>query len=331
MRNKNWLAPSLALPLACALALVAPQCAQAGSFHGVVAQGALRPADYDRMGRGNVGTLRVRVDWASIEPTRGDRNWGRLDRIVDRAAASGLRVLPSLDGPAPSGLATPPTDRVSRRAFARFAGALAGRYGGRIRAYQIYNEQNGPTYWGARPNPRAYGKLLKAAAKKITRRDRRAEIVLGGMFGTPSGSGAITSWSYLRKLYRVNGVRGAFDTVAIHPYSPTLRGISYQIRKVRNVIAARSDGGAKLRITELGWGSARHGNLNAGRRGQARMLKKAFRLFERERRAWNIRGVNWFSWRDNPEGACSFCQSSGLLKANRDPKLSWSAFKQVAR
>ena len=327
----NPLPRSLALPLACLLLLFAAQSAQAGSFHGVVAQGALRAADYKRMDRGDVGTLRLRVDWASIEPTRGDRNWGRLDRVVNRASARGVRVLPSLDGPAPSGLRTPPTDRASRRAFARFAGALANRYGGRIKTYQIYNEQNGPTYWGARPNARAYGKLLKAAARKITRRDRRAEIVLGGMFGTPSGDGAITSWSYLRKLYRVNGVKRAFDTVAIHPYSPTLSGIRYQIRRIRHVMAARGDGGAKVRVTEFGWGSARHGNLNAGRRGQARMLKKAFRMLERKRRAWNIRGANWFSWRDNPDGGCSFCASSGLFEANREPKPSWAAFKRVAR
>jgi hypothetical protein len=318
-----------------AIGLLGVPSAVAGSFHGVVAQGGLQASDFSRMDRGKVGTLRVRVGWRSVQPRAnsptGDWNWAALDGIIDDAAAAGVRVLPSLTGPSPRGAKTPPTNGRSRKGFARFAGALADRYGGRVGAYQIYNEQNGPAFWGARPNPRKYGKLLKAAARRITQSDRRAEIVLGGMFGTPSGPGAINSWNYLKRLYNVRRIKGAFDTIAIHPYSPNLRGIRYQVRKIRRAARAHGDSRAKLRITELGWGSARRGNLNVGRKGQARMLKKSFRLFERNRRAWNVKGVNWFSWQDDRSGTCSFCRSSGLFTQARRAKPSWTAFKRVAR
>jgi Beta-galactosidase len=323
-----------------ALAVAAPQ-AIGGSFHGVVSQGKLGVQDYQRMGDGNVGTLRVRVPWARLEPRRGDRDWTWLDRVVSRAGEEGVRVLPALHGPGPAGIATPPTRPRARRAFAKFAGAVAARYGpkgsvpggGRpIAGVQIWNEQNGRTYWGAKPNPRKYGKLLKSAAGKMRKADRRVEVVLGGMFGTPSGRGAITAWGYLKRLYAVRGAKKAFDTVAIHPYSPNLFGIKYQVRKMRNVMRQKGDGSARLRITEFGWGSKGGSNpLNKGRSGQARMLRKAFRLFEHRRGGWRLAGASWFAWKNNPGGGCAFCPSAGLFARDGRAKPSWNAFKRVAR
>lgn len=334
---------SLLAALASILALGASP-AGAGEFHGVVTQGNPTAIDLTQMG-GSVGTLRVSVRWRAIQPTLGaDWNWTALDALMTDAAANGVRVLPILDGPSPPGAGTPPVSSSDRRAFADFAGAVADRYGRGgyfwvavptpmpITAYQVYNEQNGPAYWGARPNPRKYAKLLKATGQEITAQDQSAEIVLGGMFGTPSGrKGPITSWGFLDRLYGVRGARRLFDTVAIHPYSPSLRGISFQAERIRKVMRANGDKRAKLRITEFGWGSAKRGNLNEGRKGQARMLKKAFGLFRRNKGAWKLKGVNWFSFRDAPLGGCSFCKSSGLFERDGDPKPSWGAFKRVAR
>jgi hypothetical protein len=323
----------LAAATVAALALSGAPAAQAGEFHGVVSQGPLQSSDYTLMNNANVGTLRIPVRWANP-------NWDGLDALVHRAAINGIRVLPILDGPSPFGGA--PTSKAERRSFASFAAQVANRYGRGgsfwatlgfsvpITAYQIYNEQNGRAYWDGRPNPRAYGKLLRGASKAINRQDRRAEIVLGGMFATPSGRGSITSWAYLNKLYKVRGVKRAFDTVAVHPYSKSLRGIKYVIGKARRVMRKNRDR-AKLRITEFGWGSARRGGpFNVGRRGQARMLRKAFRLFEGNRRAWKLKGVNWFAFQDAATG-CYFCPSSGLVEADRDTKPSYRAFKRAAR
>ena len=343
MRITRTLLPILAT---CALTLGIAETARAGSFHGVVSQGALQASDYERMRDGRAGTLRIPVRWGNVQPSlgtpQGAWRWEASDAVVLRAAANGVRVLPTLDAPAPGGAADPPTDKKSRRGFAKFAAAVVERYGrggtiwtGQpfsrpVKAFQIYNEQNGRANWRGKPNPRAYGKLLRVASKKIKRQDRRAEVVLGGMFGTPSGGGAITSWKFLKRLYGMRGVKRAFDTVALHPYSNSMRGIKYVIGKARRVMRANNDR-PKLRLTEFGWGSARSGNLNVGRKGQARMLKKAFRLFEGKRREWKLKGVNWFSFQDNPAGACSFCPTSGLFEADRDPKPSWRAFKRAAR
>ena len=330
-------------------AAVSP-AAHAGKFHGVVSQGQLTARDFERMGAGNVGVLRLRVSWSRIQSTKdGPYDWSWLDSVVSGAAEHGVRVLPELDGPSPQGIRTPPTTAEGRRGYARFAGAVARRYGAGgaywetpllgapgptmpIRTIQIYNEQNGRAYWGAKPSPSDYGKLVKAASKKIRAEAPRTEVVLGGMFGTPSGRGSVTSWKFLSRLYGVRGIKSAFDTVAVHPYAPSLDLIEAQVRKVLAVMKREGDRGTDLRITEVGWGSKKSGgDLNKGKKGQARMLTKSFRLFERRRGAWNLKGINWFAWRDNSGAKCYFCSSAGLFTEGGRAKPSWRAFRRAAR
>ena len=52
--------------------------APAGKFHGVVSQGQLTDADYNRMRSGKVGTLRVNVRWSNVQPNAGTPA-GRLE------------------------------------------------------------------------------------------------------------------------------------------------------------------------------------------------------------------------------------------------------------
>ena len=57
-----------------------------------------------------------------------------------------------------------------------------------IRDWQLWNEQNSPSFWKPKPNVKAYAKLLDAAHDAIKReRPRCRRSMLGGMFGTPLG------------------------------------------------------------------------------------------------------------------------------------------------
>jgi phage terminase large subunit-like protein len=63
-----------------------------------------------------------------------------------------------------------------------------------------------------------------------------------------------------------------------------------------------------------------------GLEGQARLLKKSFKLFEKQRKKWRIAGVLWYTWRDrSPVGApCDWCASVGLFRSDgTTPKPAW--------
>jgi hypothetical protein len=347
--SRTRLALALVAAIAALLVAAAPAAAQGRDFYGVAPQGGLAeltPRDFDLMQQAGVGSMRLLV----VHQT-GDaaQDVNRFDRAIGLAAMRGIRSMPFIyQRPAPR-------SRAQRRALASFANAMARRYGPNgeywrlqyqvdaalagvvnpparpIVSWQILNEQNGRAFWGSKPSPRAYARTLRMTAQAIRREHSRAEIVLGGMFFSPRGKGSMTSAEYLRRLYRVKGIKGAFTSVAIHPYAPRLKGIRQQIQRVRKVMTRNRHRKARIRITELGWGSARRGHpLNQGRRGQARMLRKSFGMLKKNRKRWRIRGVHWFSWQDGT-APCKFCPSSGLVTAERQPKPSYRAFRAVAR
>jgi hypothetical protein len=351
-----FLALALAASLLFTLTLAPAADGQGRQFYGVVPQGSLVADDYNRMRNGRVGTVRFLLRWDNVETSPGQYRWGFTDQVIGNAAARRMRALPFIFNP-PDHVRTPPTRPADRRAFRRFMAALANRYapGGTfwrgpfqfahgsatrpwpVRTWQLFNEQNARHFWGGRPWPLAYGRLVRAGARGVRSQHRGAEIVLGGMFANPRGRGSVPSWRYLNRVYNVRGIKRAFNTVAVHPYAANLRGIRRQMRRIRNVMRRNNHRTARIRVTELGWGSQRgRHRLFKGPRGQARMLRRSFRLLGRHsnrRRGWNVGGVNWFSWQDGTAG-CPYCSSSGLFSGppnDRQPKRSWRAFRQVVR
>ena len=83
------------------------------------------------MADGGVGSVRVVIEWRYVEHTRGEFDWTYLDMLASRAKQFGVRLLPVIVTPGPPGTSSPPTDRVSRKLFARFLGKAAARYGHR--------------------------------------------------------------------------------------------------------------------------------------------------------------------------------------------------------
>jgi hypothetical protein len=350
-RRAAWLA--VVAVAAAALALSAPPLtpgaeAQGRPFYGVTTQGPLVAQDYNRMRRGRVGMLRVEISWGSVEPRPGDYQFESIDPLVRNAAARGIRVLPAVSGK-PHHVNRPPTELADRQAYHRLMRALAERYGpggdfwqgfdGRPRpvtVWQLWSEPNGSARWGGRVQPRAYGQLVRFGARGVRSANPRAQIVLGGMFATPSGPGSMTAWRYLNRLYKVKRIKRAFDMVGLHSYSPSLRGVRYQMRRARNVMRRNNHRRAGIRVTEIGWGSARRGHpQNVGPKRQARMLRRSYRLLTRHRnrkQGWNVQGIDWFAWQDG--GTCGFCKSAGLFRGaagERKPKRSWRAFSQMTR
>lgn len=344
---------SLAVALVATLApalVVTPSAGAAASaprgFFGIVPQGPLAAADFDRM-RGVVGTLRIPIYWPAAEPQRGDLELAATDSIVAAAAAAGVRVLPFVYG-TPSWLerdpARPPLSGGERAAWSQFLVTLVHRYGPRgtlwngtsprlpIRSWQIWNEPNFLLFWRPRPSPGGYVRLLRASGRAIHGADRGARIVAAGLAPVEGG---MLPWVFLKALYSVPGAGRSFDQAAVHPYSATLGGVVYQVREARRVMAEAGDGGKPLLISELGIASDSllPTSFNKGLRGQAEFLRKAYGLLLGNRGRWHIAGVDWYAWRDMTaaDAHCVFCEFAGLFDSTGRAKPAWHVFSNLAR
>ena len=332
-----------------------------GNFWGVVPQAAPSAEQFQRLKTGGVDSVRIPVHWGAVQPIRGAVVWSGVDELVRGAAEARIDVLPFLYG-APTWAV--PVDRsisshpprtlpvrngAQRAGWKRFLKLAVARYGPKgsfwaenpavprrpIRTWQIGNEENF-FYFVARPNPAEYGKLVKLSYAALKSADRGARIVLGGMFARPKQAlrkrrprQAYFATDFLNQMYkRTPGIKRKFHGIALHPYTGTLKRLSRYIEEIRGVLKANRDAGKGLWITELGWSSQRPSRGNSfakGVKGQARQLKGAFRLLRKNQRKWRVARVYWFSV-DDAQGACNFCDGSGLFGAGFAPKPAWYAF-----
>ena len=366
-RRQGTLGAVLGAAVLCALLAAAASAPAPRGFFGVTPQASLSDKDFEIMGDAKVGTLRFEMRWAGIDPTSasGDYDWAGADYVIGEAARNGVRTLPFIystpdwvakrDGTCKHECGPfAPRNGPARKAWKNFLEAAVERYGTRgefwaehpeipsepVRAWQLWNEQNSPSFYKPRPNVKAYSKLLRTGHDAIIGVDRKAEIVLGGMFSTPlqGRKPAIAAWKYLKRLYRVKGAKRSFDGVAPHPYAAKLkkapgnRTVLAQLALFRAAMRKGGDRNADLWITEIGWSSENGGNpLNRGASGQANRLEQAFKYFQKKRRKLNIRNVTWYSWRDNlaaDVGLCAWCPKSGLLEEDYDGKPSLRAFER---
>jgi polysaccharide biosynthesis protein PslG len=340
-----------------ALVSAAPAVAATPGFFGVNSTFQPDSTDLARMGQARVGNLRMPFGWEELEPSPGVYNFSNFDRVVAGAAAQGIQVRPFIFGTPPwardcTGIpafycdrVTPMRSAVGRQRWPLALKALASRYGTRgsfwtdhndaysppydpITVWQLWNEPNSATYMRPKPTPKAYFALLSSGSRAIRDVDSNAKILLAGLFGTPPNG--MTMWRFLDRLYRFKHVKSLFDAVALHPYSPNIRGIAYQLRNAARVLRAHRARRTTVYLTELGWGSGTgSSNLYKGLRGQAQTLMAAFKFALKNRKRYHIGGVDWFSWRDIPEnmsGNCALCTSFGLLYLDHTPKPSLASF-----
>lgn len=332
---------------------------------GIVLQGDLSAADVARLRALNPASVRFIVLWDGVQKSGGACtaaggacDWSSIDPLVGASASAGAAALPFLYGsPAVLGLKanTPPIGPQGAPLWQAFLRAAVGRYGPGglywqgpfqaafpgatpkpVRDWQPWNEPGSPQYFRPKPNVHQLAKLLKISAAAIRGVDRRADVVLPGLFSggnNPHARGRIPAAPYLRKLYKVKGVERSFDIVALHPYSSDVGGVIDQAESVRDAMKDAGDARTKLWITELGWASNvnKKSLISKGLRGQARILSKAFKALLRLRGKLGLGAVQWFSLDDAPrnQSSCPNCPFTGLIRTDASPKPSFNAFKRL--
>jgi hypothetical protein len=341
----------------CLAVFAAPAVAAPREMFGISKGQLLDQRDFRKMKSTGVHTFRFAINWATVQSDSGTPHFSAwTDPLVGDLAAHGIRPLPFIYA-SPRWVASKPNrpplgTAKKQRAWQRFVASVVNRYGPggaywtgpyhqqhpnakpkAFTAVQIWNEPTLPKFFPRKHTAQQYGKLVKLADQAARGANRKVKIVLAGL----TGYAKPRAWSFLNKLYRVNGIKQHFDATALHPYAASISQFKGELRRFRGVMKKHHDKHTALWLTEVGWGSthrSRHWPLNKGLRGQKRMLQKSFKLVLKRRRSWHIQRLFWFDWRDPAKGAggyCSFCASAGLLRHNHTPKPAYRAFRHFTR
>ncbi len=152
--------------------------------------------------------------------------WAKYDRIVDEAALRGIQIIARLDSPPV--WARIPGDDVERwrkgppahnSDFADFVRAVALRYRGKIKYFQLWNEPNLWGEWGGySPNPADYTALLKAGYEAVKGVDPQNVVVSAALAPTAGDElRATNDLLFLEGMYRA-GAAPYFDVLSTMLY-----------------------------------------------------------------------------------------------------------------
>ncbi|GAB41309.1 hypothetical protein GOSPT_125_00760 [Gordonia sputi NBRC 100414] len=225
-----------------------------------------------------VRMLRMDLSWPLLEPAEGVFNWAPLDRVVNALRSSGISILGIIDyTPAwASGHSDQVTYRPTTAAeYGDFAGTVASRYKGRIKAYEIWNEPNGTPYFRPEPDPEFYTSMLRAAHTAIKAADSAALVVGGAVGLAPDTEISMNARTFVDRMYQA-GAAGHFDALSVHPYSypngltanaDNKVSVVSMLADIRAEMVARGDGGRKMWATEVGYPSAGPGGSESRQAG----------------------------------------------------------------
>ena len=298
---------------------------------------------------------RFDIFWSEVAPTRPRNpanpndpayNWTRADLVINgfaRAKITPIISVYSTPGWAVQGRNLPHESAYNPNAprardFAQFMRAVATRYRGKARHFEIWNE---PTLKGffslnGRSSLPQYKALLRAAYPQIKAANRRA-IVIAGVAG-PNNSNVNGNIGARNWLLSLTGDRAVtFDAYSQHLYpsqAPTFRSRAYdRAFPTWNSLPFiysqldRKKRGMKLYVTEAGYTTAR----TPFRTGAAAVVTlNQQRNYMRQMfnlpavRNPRMAAIVWFNLEDNANWP------AGLLLEGGRPKPSYATFRQLA-
>jgi uncharacterized protein (TIGR03437 family) len=197
------------------------------------------------------GTLRLwdsGTSWTSLEPQKGVWNWEPLDTWVAAAQAHGVKDILLTLGQSPpwassnpdqvnyvgAGAPAPPANIQDWRDYIT---AVAQRYKGLIRYYEIWNEPNDPTYYSG-------------TVAELVQLTRKAHSIIKAVDpGNTVISPAAYMPGYLDQLLQA-GIAGYVDIIGHHFYQTPPEATGAAIANVRLVLAKNNVSSIPLWDTE---------------------------------------------------------------------------------
>jgi hypothetical protein len=258
------------------------------------------------------GAIRQQFPWAEIEPDAkgaywdarwGQSSWDKYDEIVDLANEYGLDVLARLDTSPPWARpgnpwpATPPTDV---RDYGDYVAAVVGRYVGRVRYFQLWNEPNLASEWGEQPvDAPAVAALLAEGYRRAKAANPDAIIVAPALAPTIEDSPwAQGELGFLDALYAA-GWGASFDVLSVQAYGlrdgPDDRRLGAERVNfsrpllVRELMVRHGDARKPVWAAELGWNALPPdfaGQAVYGRVSEAQQARYTVRGLQRIQDEW---------------------------------------------
>ena len=307
-------------------------------FHGLWSHqtAATRAATLDRIKQSGARWVRLDVSWAMIQPKKGsyDLVWGvpKVDRVINEARARGLRVLVTFwltPGWANGGRG----ERYGPDNPDDYARALAWavqRWEGKVRAWEVWNEQNSSDFFRS-ADPREYTRLLCASHARTKATGVRHRLLYGGTMYNDSG--------FIRRTYEA-GVRNCFDVLSTHPYmapsdaSPDLPddGTIWRLRHLETIRKLQAEYRDRTPIwaTEFGWsahantGGEQNWNRGVTEEKQASYAVQALRILQNDYPY--VRKAFWYNDVMRTDGDPQL-NGFGMLRPDFSPRPVWNAFR----
>jgi|SRR5947209_4651686 len=142
-----------------------------------------------------VSWLRVTLIWSLVERSPGRYDWSQYDRLAQAPLMRGLHLEFTISGPAPAwatGDHRVGVYRPNPALFARFAGAAAAHFRGRVARYSVWNEPNYASWLTPQADAAPiYRRLYTGAYAAIRAADPGAKILIGETAG-PAQPGLVT-------------------------------------------------------------------------------------------------------------------------------------------
>ncbi|WP_323122711.1 cellulase family glycosylhydrolase [Burkholderia alba] len=199
------------VPGAAASYVELPRFAASRANTGIAIHDIDEPGLLDAVRDAGFSFVRTDLFWEAVE-TPGGWDFSKYDALVANLAERGLGALFILGYQHPRhSPKQPPTTPAQLAAFRAYAYQSALRYRHDAVRFEVWNEQNHPTYWLAAPSAAGYRNLLKTAVQAVRQANPAAQVATGGVQQIDR--------SFIRAVGDIGaGAQSAPDAVSVHPY-----------------------------------------------------------------------------------------------------------------